>query len=53
MVLTVVGAVLPFALVLALIGVPAWVLVRRLLRGRSATALPAPAAAAGGGVPTE
>ncbi|MGA9745835.1 MAG: DUF4349 domain-containing protein, partial [Nocardioides sp.] len=39
-VLTVVGAVLPFALVLALIGVPAWVLVRRLLRGRSATALP-------------
>jgi hypothetical protein len=32
---TVVGAVLPFAAVLALLGVPAWLLVRRALRRRT------------------
>lgn len=43
--LTVVGAVLPFAVVLLLVGVPVWLLVRRTLRARSAT--PAPAGPAG------
>ncbi|MGI8899392.1 MAG: DUF4349 domain-containing protein [Nocardioides sp.] len=40
-VLTIVGAVLPFAAALALIGIPAWLLVRRLVRR------PAPTAPAG------
>jgi len=39
--LTVVGAVLPFAVVLALVGVPLWLLVRRTVRQRGATP-PAP-----------
>ncbi len=39
--LTVVGAVLPFAVVLALVGVPVWLLVRRTVRQRGATP-PAP-----------
>lgn len=39
--LTVVGAVIPFAGVLALVGLPVWLLVRRLVRGRGATP-PAP-----------
>jgi hypothetical protein len=42
--LTVVGAVLPFLVVLALVGVPVWLLVRRTLRHRSAGS-PPPAAA--------
>jgi hypothetical protein len=41
-VLTVVGALLPFAIVLALLGVPAWLLVRRFRR--QAAPLPAPRA---------
>lgn len=43
--LTVVGAVLPFAAVLALVGLPVWLLVRRLVRHRGDTppAPPAPA----------
>lgn len=41
--LTVVGAVLPFAAVLVLVGVPVWLLVRRTLRQRGATP-PAPPA---------
>ena len=40
-VLTVVGAVLPFAVVALLVGIPVWLLVRRTLRSR--TAAPAPA----------
>jgi hypothetical protein len=40
--LTVVGAVLPFAVVLLLVGVPVWLLVRRTVRSRAA-ARPAPA----------
>ena len=40
--LTVVGAVLPFLVVLALVGVPVWLLVRRTVRHRAAAA-PAPA----------
>jgi len=40
--LTVVGAVLPFALVLVLVGLPLWLLVRRLLRARRAAAASAP-----------
>jgi hypothetical protein len=36
--LTVVGAVLPFAVVLLLVGVPVWLLVRRTVRSRSTTA---------------
>lgn len=43
-VLTVVGAMLPFAVTLGLLIVPAWILVRRSLRSRAATP-PAPAAA--------
>lgn len=39
--LTVVGAVLPFAVVLALVGVPVWLLVRSTARRRTATAVPA------------
>jgi hypothetical protein len=39
--LTVVGAVLPFAVVLLLVGVPMWLLVRRTVRSRSATPTPA------------
>jgi hypothetical protein len=39
--LTVVGAVLPFGVVLALVGVPVWLLVRRTVRHRGATP-PAP-----------
>ena len=35
---TVTGALLPFAIALALVGVPAFWLVRRTLRGRRATA---------------
>jgi hypothetical protein len=44
--LTVVGAVLPFVGVLALVGVPLWLLVRRTFRNRAATppAPPAPSA---------
>lgn len=44
--LTVVGAVLPFGVVLALVGVPLWLLVRRTVRNRAATppAPPAPTA---------
>ena len=41
--LTVVGAVLPFLVVLVLVGVPVWLLVRRTLRTRAAR--PAPPAA--------
>ena len=41
--LTVLGAVLPFAVVLALVGLPVWLLVRRLVRQRGATP-PAPPA---------
>ncbi len=41
--LTLVGAVLPFAVVLALVGVPLWLVVRRLLRRRTAVSPPAPA----------
>ena len=41
--LTVLGAVLPFAVVLALVGLPMWLLVRRLVRQRGATP-PAPPA---------
>jgi hypothetical protein len=41
---TVVGALLPFLVVLALLGVPAWLLVRRSARRRRAAATP-PAAA--------
>jgi predicted lipid-binding transport protein (Tim44 family) len=37
---TVVGAVLPFAVLLVLLGVPAWLLVRRLLRRRTETPAP-------------
>lgn len=44
--LTVVGAVLPFAVVLLLVGVPVWLLVRRTVRSRAA-ARPAPAGPAG------
>ncbi|HEX4978356.1 MAG TPA: DUF4349 domain-containing protein [Nocardioides sp.] len=44
--LTVVGAVLPFAAVLALVGLPVWLLVRRVLRGRAATPPPPPAPSA-------
>jgi len=40
-VLTVVGAMLPFAAVLALVGVPLWLLVRRSVRGRG-TGAPTP-----------
>lgn len=40
--LTVVGAVLPFAAVLALVGLPVWLLVRRLVRQRGATPPPPP-----------
>ncbi len=43
-VLTVVGAVLPFVFALGLLGVPVWLLVRRLVRTRTATAVTAPAA---------
>jgi len=39
--LTVVGAVLPFAAVLAVVGLPVWLLVRRLVRQRGATPVPA------------
>ena len=39
--LTVVGAVLPFAVVLMLVGVPVWLLVRSTARRRTATAVPA------------
>jgi hypothetical protein len=39
--LTVVGAVLPFLAVLALVGVPVWLLVRRTLRHRLAASGPA------------
>lgn len=39
--LTVVGAVLPFGVVLALVGVPVWLLVRRTVRNRGTTP-PAP-----------
>ncbi len=39
-VLTVVGAVLPFALALALVGVPLVLLVRRTLRARPAAETP-------------
>jgi hypothetical protein len=43
-VLTVVGAVLPFALVLGLVGVPLWLVLRRTMRARpSAPADPPPA----------
>ena len=35
--LTVVGAVLPFAAVALLVGIPAWLLVRRTVRSRAAT----------------
>jgi hypothetical protein len=38
--LTVVGAVLPFLVVLALVGVPVWLLVRRTLRHRAAAGAP-------------
>jgi Domain of unknown function (DUF4349) len=38
---TVVGAVLPFAVVLALLGFPAWLLVRRFGRRRTSTSAPA------------
>ena len=41
-VLTVVGAVLPFALVLGLVGVPLWVLLRRTLRARTAPPVETP-----------
>lgn len=44
--LTVVGAVLPFAAVLALVGLPVWLLVRRLVRQRGATPPPPPAPSA-------
>ena len=44
--LTVVGAVLPFGVVLALVGLPVWLLVRRLVRGRAATPPPPPAPSA-------
>lgn len=43
-VLTIVGAVIPFAVVLALVGVPLWLLVRRLAARRTAPTPPAPAA---------
>jgi len=43
-VLTVVGAVLPFALVLGLVGVPLWVLLRRTLRARAASPADTPPA---------
>ena len=39
-VLTVVGAVLPFAVVLLLVGVPTWLLVRRTVRGGSTPGAP-------------
>lgn len=39
-VLTVVGAVLPFAVALLAVGVPTWLLVRRTVRARSATPTP-------------
>ena len=42
-VLTIVGAVIPFAVVLALVGVPLWLLVRRLAVRRTAATPPAPA----------
>jgi hypothetical protein len=42
-VLTVIGAVLPFAVVLLLVGLPVWLLVRRLVAQHPATT-PAPAA---------
>jgi len=41
--LTVVGAVLPFLVVLALVGVPVWLLVRRTLRHRAAAPVGPPA----------
>ena len=44
--LTVLGAVLPFAVVLALVGLPMWLLVRRLVRQRGATPPAPPAASA-------
>ena len=40
---TVTGAILPFAVVLGLLGVPAWILVRRLARRRTPAAVAAPA----------
>ncbi len=49
--LAVVGAVLPFAGVLALVGVPAWLLVRRVLRRPAAPAPAAPDAATPAGSP--
>jgi hypothetical protein len=42
-VLTIVGALLPFAVVLVLVGVPTWLLVRRVVvRGKPAPPAPAP-----------
>ena len=42
-VLTIIGALLPFAVVLVLVGVPTWLLVRRLVtRGKPAPPAPAP-----------
>jgi hypothetical protein len=41
-VLTVIGAVLPFALLLGLVGVPLWLVLRRALRTRPAAAAEAP-----------
>lgn len=50
---TLVGAVLPFAVVLGVLGVPVWLLVRRVLRRRAArgTVASAPAAATAGQEP--
>lgn len=44
---TVTGALLPFAVALAVIGLPTWLLVRTVLRRRVASAAPPPAADAG------
>ncbi len=51
-VLTVVGAVIPFTVVLVLVGVPTWLLVRRTVRSRpAASSTPAPATPADGTPP--